>query len=119
MHLIDEGYVFDLGNCKFEVVHLPGHEDASILIYDRANGLLFSSDIYAVNRYWVADNTGATGVKQDLLLSLHQQLMDIYTKDGGVVKELYTGHNRIGCGGDYLIMWEQCLQKFVNYGAPP
>ena len=55
VHLIDEGYVFDLGNCKFEVVHLPGHEDASILIYDRANGLLFSSDIYAVNRYWVAD----------------------------------------------------------------
>lgn len=28
VHLIDEGYVFDLGNCKFEVVHLPGHEDA-------------------------------------------------------------------------------------------
>ena len=117
VHLIDEGYVFDLGNCKFEVVHLPGHEDASILIYDRANGLLFSSDIYAVNRYWVADNTGATGVKQDLLLSLHQQLMDIYTKDGAQVKELYTGHNRIGMGGDYLTMWEQCLQKFVDFGG--
>lgn len=86
----------------------------SILIYDRANGLLFSSDIYAVNRYWVADNTGATGVKQDLLLSLHQQLMDIYTKDGAQVKELYTGHNRIGMGGDYLTMWEQCLQKFCQ-----
>jgi len=117
VHLIDEGFVFDLGNCKFEVVHLPGHEDGSILLYSRETGLLFSSDIYAVNRYWVADNTGATGVKQDLLLSLHQQLMDIYHKDGGVVKELYTGHNRIGCGGDYLIMWEQCLQKFTNYGG--
>lgn len=117
IHMIDEGYIFDLGNCKFEVVHLPGHEDASILLYSRETGLLFSSDIYAVNRYWVADNTGASGIKQDLLLSLHQQLMDIYTKDGGVVKELYTGHNRIGCGGDYLIMWEQCLQKFVNYGG--
>ena len=116
VHVIDEGYVFDLGNCKFEVVHLPGHENASILIYDRENGLLFSSDIYAVNRYWVADNTGATGVKQDLLMSLHQQLMDIYTKDGAQVKELYTGHNRIGMGGDYLTIWEQCLQKLVDYG---
>ena len=116
VHLIDEGYVFDLGNCKFEVVHLPGHEDASILIYDRANGLLFSSDIYAVNRYWVADQFAAKGVKQDLLLSLHQQLMDIYTKDGAQVKELYTGHNRIGMGGDYLTIWEQCLQKLVDYG---
>ncbi len=117
VHVVDEGYVFDLGNCKFEVVRLPGHEDASILLYSRETGLLFSSDIYAVNRYWVADNTGATGVKQDLMMSLHQQLMDIYTKDGGQVKELYTGHNRIGCGGDYLTMWEQCLQKFVNYGG--
>ena len=116
VHLIDEGYEFDLGNCKFEVVHLPGHEDASILLYDRANGLLFSSDIYAVNRYWVADQFSARMVKQDLLLSLHQQLMDIYTKDGAQVKELYTGHNRIGMGGDYLTIWEQCLQKLVDYG---
>lgn len=117
VHEIDEGYVFDLGNCKFEVVHLPGHEDASLLLYSRETGLLFSSDIYGVNRYWVADQFGATGVKQDLLLSLQQQLMDIYTKDGGVVRELYTGHNRIGVGGDYLTVWEQCLQKLVNYGS--
>lgn len=115
--LIDEGFVFDLGNCKFEVVHLPGHEDGSLLLYSRETGLLFSSDIYAVNRYWVADQFGAKGVKQDLLLSLQQQLMDIYSKDGGVVKELYTGHNRIGVGGDYLTMWEQCIQKLTNYGA--
>ena len=41
-------------------------------------------------------------------MSLHQQLMDIYTKDGGQVKELYTGHNRIGCGGDYLTtVWKK------------
>lgn len=117
VHLIDEGYEFDLGGgITFEVVHLPGHEDSSILLYSRDTGLLFSSDIYAVNRYWVADQFAAKGVKQDLLLSLHQQLMDIYTKDGASVKELYTGHNRIGMGGDYLIIWEQCLQKLVNYG---
>lgn len=116
VHKIDEGYVFDLGNCKFEVVHLPGHEDSSILIYSRETGLLFSSDIYAVNRYWVADQFGAKGVKQDLLLSLHQQLMDFYNKDGGKVKELYTGHNRVGVSSDYLAVWEQCLQKLVDFG---
>ena len=64
----------------------------------------------------MADQFAAKGVKQDLLLSLHQQLMDIYTKDGAQVKELYTGHNRIGMGGDYLTIWEQCLQKLVDYG---
>ena len=116
VHLIDEGYEFNLGDCRFEVVHLPGHEDSSILLYSPETGLLFSSDIYAVNRYWVADQFAAKGVKQDLLLSLHQQLMDIYTRDGAKVRELYTGHNRIGMGGDYLTIWEQCLQKLVNWG---
>lgn len=116
VHLVSEGDVLDLGNCKFEVYQLPGHEDASILIYDREHGLLFSSDIYGVNRYWVADQFGAKGVRQDLLLSLHQQLMAAYTKDGRQVRELYTGHNRIGVGSDYLMVWEQCLQNLVNYG---
>ena len=114
---VGEGHVFDLGNCKFETVRLPGHEDAMLMLYDRENGLLFASDIYAVNRYWVADQFGATGVKQDLVLSLHQQLMDIYTRDGAAVRELYTGHNRIGMGGDYLTIWENCLQKFIDNGS--
>lgn len=116
VHLVAEGDALDLGNCKFEFYQLPGHEDASILIYDREHGLLFSSDIYGVNRYWVADQFGAKGVRQDLLLSLHQQLMAAYTKDGAKVMELYTGHNRIGVGSDYLMVWEQCLQNLVNYG---
>jgi len=116
IHTVKEGDTLDLGNCQFEFLQLPGHEDAMIMLYCRKLGLLFSSDIYGVNRYWVADQFGAQGVCQDLLLSLHQQLMDIYTKDGGAVKELYTGHNRCGVGSDYLMVWEQCLQNLVNYG---
>jgi hypothetical protein len=55
-------------------------------------------------------------VKQDLVLSLQQQLMDAYTKDGGLVKEVYTGHNRIGVGPDYMMVWEQALQDMVDLG---
>ena len=117
VHEIDEGYEFDLGNAKFKVYRLPGHENAMMVIHDAEHGLLFSSDIYGVNRYWVADQFSATGVRQDLLLSLQQQLMVEYAKNGGVVKELYTGHNRIGVGPEYLMVWEQCLQKLVDYGA--
>ncbi|MCJ7834753.1 cadherin-like beta sandwich domain-containing protein [Cuneatibacter sp. NSJ-177] len=116
IHAAKEGDVLDLGNCQFEFYQLPGHEDGMLLLYDRKHGLLFSSDIYGVNRYWVADQFAARGVRQDLLLSLHQQLMEEYAKDGGEVKELYTGHNRIGVGADYLMVWEQCLQNLVNYG---
>ena len=116
VHLIDEGDTLDIGNATFEVYRLPGHEDAMIILYDRKHGLLFSSDIYGVNRYWVADQFSARGVKQDLVLSLQQQLMDAYRKDGAEVKELYTGHNRTGVGADYLMVWEQALQNLVDYG---
>lgn len=116
VHLLEEGERFDIGNAVFEALRLPGHEDAMILLYDRKHGLLFSSDIYGVNRYWVADQFSARGVKQDLVLSLHQQLMDLYGKDGGAVKELYTGHNRTGVGADYLMVWEQALQNLVDLG---
>ena len=116
MKIIDEGYVFDLGNCKFTAYRLPGHCDDMIVLHDPETGLLFSSDIYGVNRHWVADQFSAKAVRQDLILSLQQQLMDAYTKDGGQVKEVYTGHNRIGVGFDYMMVWEQCLQDLVNYG---
>lgn len=116
VHLIDEGDSFDIGNATLEVYRLPGHEDAMIILYDRAHGLIFSSDIYGVNRYWVADQFSAKGVKQDLVLSLQQQLMDAYRKDGGEIREVYTGHNRTGVGADYLMVWEQALQNLVDYG---
>lgn len=114
---IDEGHVFDLGNCKFKVYRLPGHENASMILHDAEHGLIFASDIYGVNRYWVADQFSARGMKQDLLLSLQQQLMVEYRKDGGKICEVYTGHNRIGVGAEYLQVWENCLQKLVDYGA--
>lgn len=114
---IDEGYVFDLGNCKFNVYRLPGHENASMILHDAEHGLIFASDIYGVNRYWTADQFSARGVKQDLLLSLQQQLMVQYRKNGGKIKEVYTGHNRCGVGSEYLQVWENCLQKLIDYGS--
>ena len=113
---IDEGYVFDLGNCKLKVYRLPGHENASMILHDAEHGLIFASDIYGVNRYWTADQFSARGMKQDLLMSLQQQLMVEYRKNDGQIKEVYTGHNRIGVGAEYLQVWENCLQKLVDYG---
>ena len=116
IHLVEEGDKLDIGNAVFTIYRLPGHEDGMIILHEPKLGLIFASDIYGVNRYWVADQFGCTGVKQDLVLSLQQQLMDAYTKDGGLVKEVYTGHNRIGVGPDYMMVWEQALQDMVDLG---
>lgn len=41
---VDEGDVFDLGDRRFEVLHLPGHSPGSIGLWEEATGTLFSGD---------------------------------------------------------------------------
>ena len=41
---IEEGYIFDLGNKKFEVLATPGHTPGSIMLLDRDSGKLISGD---------------------------------------------------------------------------
>jgi glyoxylase-like metal-dependent hydrolase (beta-lactamase superfamily II) len=42
--LVDEGDVIDLGDRRFEVVHLPGHSPGSIGLWEADTGTLFSGD---------------------------------------------------------------------------
>jgi glyoxylase-like metal-dependent hydrolase (beta-lactamase superfamily II) len=41
---IEEGYIFNLGKRKLEVIHTPGHTPGEICLVDRDNKLLFSGD---------------------------------------------------------------------------
>lgn len=41
---VSDGYVFDLGNRKIEVIHVPGHTPGSICLLDSENKLLFAGD---------------------------------------------------------------------------
>lgn len=43
--LLGEGQHFDLGNRTLEVLHCPGHSPGGIVLLDRANGILFSTDV--------------------------------------------------------------------------
>lgn len=42
--LLDDGDVVDLGDRRFEVLHLPGHSPGSIGLWEAATGVLFSGD---------------------------------------------------------------------------
>jgi len=42
--LLNEGDVLDLGNRRFEVLHLPGHSPGSIGLWEKQSGSLFSGD---------------------------------------------------------------------------
>ena len=41
---VEEGDVIDLGNRRFEVLHLPGHSPGSIGLWEEKSGIFFSGD---------------------------------------------------------------------------
>jgi glyoxylase-like metal-dependent hydrolase (beta-lactamase superfamily II) len=43
--LAEDGYIFDLGDRAFEVLHLPGHTPGSIALWEYETGTLFTGDI--------------------------------------------------------------------------
>jgi len=42
--IVEEGDAIDLGDRRFEVLHLPGHSPGSIGLWEAATGILFSGD---------------------------------------------------------------------------
>ena len=42
--IVEEGNVLDLGDRRFEVLHLPGHSPGSIGLWEAVTGILFSGD---------------------------------------------------------------------------
>ena len=43
--LLDGGETIDLGGRQLEVIHAPGHSPGGIVLLDRENGVLFSTDV--------------------------------------------------------------------------
>ncbi len=113
---IDEGDVFHLGGCDLNVYAIPGHENGNVILQDKANGLIFASDIYGCTRAGSADNVAVQQVKADLLLSMAQQTYSNYKKDGGKIVRLFTGHDETPLGEINLKLFEQALQQVVDKG---
>lgn len=42
--IVEDGSIIDLGDRRFEVMHLPGHSPGSIGLWEPASGILFSGD---------------------------------------------------------------------------
>lgn len=114
---VDEGEVFHLGGCDLWVYALPGHANGNVILQDKVNGLIFSSDIYGCTRAGSADNVNVAGVKVDLLLSLAQQVHAAYYTNNGKVTLLFTGHDETPLNAEtHLTRFEQALQKAIDYG---
>ena len=56
----DDAVTFDLGGRVLDVLAIPGHEPASLAIYDRQTGLLFTGDTLYPGRLYVSDAAAFT-----------------------------------------------------------
>jgi glyoxylase-like metal-dependent hydrolase (beta-lactamase superfamily II) len=55
-----EGMEYDLGNRIVDIIPTPGHEAASIAIYDRRTGILLTGDTFYPGRLYVRDGAAFT-----------------------------------------------------------
>lgn len=107
--LLHDGQEFDLGNRVLEVVHLPGHSPGGIVLVDRANGVLFSTDVaykgflYAYEGAWVA-----------IYLQSLRRLAELAPS----LRVLYPSHNESPISPDLLQPMVNAMQQVAD-GAEP
>eukprot|EP00050_Salpingoeca_kvevrii_P008592 m.303819 g.303819 ORF g.303819 m.303819 type:complete len:293 (-) comp16250_c0_seq1:108-986(-) len=82
--LLHEGDVFDLGNRKLRVLHLPGHSAGSIALYDQTNGTLFSGGTICEGA--VLDWLPRSSLKS--MIASCERLRDLAPS----IKKVYPGH---------------------------
>jgi hydroxyacylglutathione hydrolase len=84
---LEGGEILEMGNMAWEVIHIPGHSEGSIALYNRPGKILIPGDVvyadYAIGRF---DLHGANGpALRDSLRTLAKLKVDV----------LLPGHNRV------------------------
>jgi hydroxyacylglutathione hydrolase len=86
-HWIEEGYIFELGGRKLEVIHIPGHSPGSIALLDRAHHILFSGDTVTYYNIWYFTDSS---LPFSTLLKTYQKLIS-YQKD---IDAIFPAHGK-------------------------
>ena len=113
---IKSGVILDLGGASLEAYTVPGHTPGSVVLLDRANGDLFSSDAFGSNRRYVPDSAFLQ-LTEGSAESCLRELRRFRTSARGCLKRIYTGHNdEVLDAESYLGCLEKALEKGVTQG---
>jgi glyoxylase-like metal-dependent hydrolase (beta-lactamase superfamily II) len=115
VHFVKDGDVFDLGNKKIEVRHMPAHTPGSIVLLDRKAGNCYSGDAFGSNQVWL----------QLKPYSPMQTYIESCTKmeklmDKGITK-IYCGHYpyvKKAYNKQYITEMRTLAEQLVNGTAP-
>ena len=84
-HYIGEGYVFDLGGQKIEVLSIPGHTPGSVAFYNRAGRYILTGDGIGSTSVWAH-------ISNDPLTVYLASVKRLEAMKGDI-DELYVGHH--------------------------
>lgn len=100
-HLIDAGYLFDLGDLRLEVIAMPGHTSGSVVLLEKKNGWLFTGDsVMAYNVFYIPAGDPPRcpepmRVYYDSLVKLYGRIEEI--------SSVYPGHGDYGISPDIIL----------------
>ncbi|MEP7347432.1 MAG: MBL fold metallo-hydrolase [Gemmatimonadaceae bacterium] len=69
----DEIVTFDLGGREIDVLPIPGHQPASIAVYDRQTGIMLTGDTFYPGRLYVRDSAAFANSIQRLVDFTHDR----------------------------------------------
>jgi glyoxylase-like metal-dependent hydrolase (beta-lactamase superfamily II) len=114
---VREGFVFDLGDRKLAVYHVPGHSKGCLVLLDEGNGILFSGDALGSNGPTIVDA---------LWLQRSDDRADEYLSTLQAFRAKVAGKIRLICGGHgarclegegYLDHLQEAAQRLVDQGV--
>jgi hydroxyacylglutathione hydrolase len=104
---IDEGGTIDMGDARFDVLHLPGHSEGSIGLWEKeSRSLIVGDTVFAdggIGRYDLP--TGNLGELRNSI----ERISELGVKD------LYPGHGRtiIGSGSEHISMSLELIRSGI------
>jgi hydroxyacylglutathione hydrolase len=102
---VREGYIFDLGGRRLEVIEVPGHSLGSICLLDSANKILFSGDNTNALVWLFLKNCCPLEVYLKTLEKVEQRLGEFHT--------IMPGHNT-PLEGNFIQEQIACVQSILN-----
>ena len=104
-----EGQLIDLGGRVLEVLHCPGHSPGGVVLLDRENGILFSTDVaYKGHLYAYAG---------DWVETYRQSLMRL-AELAPELRALYPSHHDSPISPDLLVPMADAMQRVIDGEAP-
>lgn len=123
---IEDGFIFDLGNRKLDVLHTPGHSPDSVMFLDKENKILFTGDtFYPATLYAHLESNDNVNSIFDIYKDTMNELAEkidvkyLYCSHnypivkGEKLKEVALAFNKINEGSLEYIKGEKGLKKYI------